>query len=97
MAQHLTRKRNRSTSFQIFLAGVEAGGAAGTLKPWREVVAPHADVASGRYQQAEFVSDCLQELQGTYPHLTGSKASSEKPWHEGHEEGIDRLRSVFGR
>src|SRR5688572_10980172 len=24
----------------------------GTLKPWREVVTPHADVASGRYQQA---------------------------------------------
>src|SRR3989304_702804 len=27
--------------------------ATGTLKPWREIVTPHADVASGRYQQAE--------------------------------------------
>ena len=34
--------------------------AAGSLKPWREVVAPHADVASGRYQQAEFAADLWQ-------------------------------------
>jgi predicted AAA+ superfamily ATPase len=30
------------------------------LKPWREVVAPHKDVASGRYQQAEFAADLWQ-------------------------------------
>lgn len=30
------------------------------LKPWREVVTPHADVASGRYQQAEFAADLWQ-------------------------------------
>jgi predicted AAA+ superfamily ATPase len=34
--------------------------AAGTLKPWREVVTPHRDVASGRYQQAEFAADLWQ-------------------------------------
>ena len=34
--------------------------AAGSLKPWREVVTPHADVASGRYQQAEFAADLWQ-------------------------------------
>ena len=34
--------------------------AATSLKPWREVVAPHADVASGRYQQAEFAADLWQ-------------------------------------
>lgn len=34
--------------------------AIGTLKPWREVVTPHADVASGRYQQAEFAADLWQ-------------------------------------
>jgi len=28
-----------------------------TLKPWRELVIPHVDVASGRYQQAEFAAD----------------------------------------
>src|SRR5690606_29446519 len=30
------------------------GSPASGLKPWREVVTPHPDVASGRYQQAEF-------------------------------------------
>lgn len=34
--------------------------ASGTLKPWREVVSPHRDVASGRYQQAEFAADLWQ-------------------------------------
>ncbi|HRW61521.1 MAG TPA: Swt1 family HEPN domain-containing protein, partial [Defluviicoccus sp.] len=34
--------------------------ATGTLKPWREVVNPHRDVASGRYQQAEFAADLWQ-------------------------------------
>jgi predicted AAA+ superfamily ATPase len=32
----------------------------GALKPWREVVSPHKDVASGRYQQAEFAADLWQ-------------------------------------
>ncbi|MCL5734830.1 MAG: Swt1 family HEPN domain-containing protein [Actinobacteria bacterium] len=32
----------------------------GTLKPWREVVTLHPDVASGRYQQAEFAADLWQ-------------------------------------
>lgn len=32
----------------------------GTLKPWREVVSPHRDVASGQYQQAEFAADLWQ-------------------------------------
>lgn len=35
-------------------------GATGGLKPWREVVVPHQDVASGRYQQAEFAADLWQ-------------------------------------
>ncbi|MGE0441432.1 MAG: Swt1 family HEPN domain-containing protein [Gemmatimonadales bacterium] len=36
------------------------GQGAGNLKPWREIVTPHADVASGRYQQAEFAADLWQ-------------------------------------
>ncbi len=32
----------------------------GALKPWREVVNPHKDVASGLYQQAEFAADLWQ-------------------------------------
>jgi predicted AAA+ superfamily ATPase len=38
---------------------IEAAGS-GALKPWREVITPHADVASGRYQQAEFAADLWQ-------------------------------------
>ena len=34
--------------------------AAASLKPWRAVVTPHQDVASGRYQQAEFAADLWQ-------------------------------------
>jgi len=29
----------------------------GGLKPWREIVTPHEDVAGGRYQQAEFAAE----------------------------------------
>jgi predicted AAA+ superfamily ATPase len=36
----------------------------GNLKPWREVVTPHKDVASGRYQQAEFAADLWQVRMG---------------------------------
>src|SRR5688572_4687292 len=35
------------------------------LKPWREVVHPHPDVASGRYIQAEFAADLSQVVAGT--------------------------------
>src|SRR5712692_8611372 len=38
---------------------VEAA-ATGALKAWRDVVTPHPDVASGRYQQAEFAADLWQ-------------------------------------
>ena len=38
---------------------IESQATAG-LKPWREVVTPHRDVASGRYQQAEFAADLWQ-------------------------------------
>ena len=33
---------------------------AANLKPWQEVAIPHPDVASGRYQQAEFAADLWQ-------------------------------------
>ena len=32
------------------------------LAPWREVVAPHPDVAGGRFEQAEFAADLYQVL-----------------------------------
>ena len=40
--------------------GTAIEGAATGLKPWREVVTPHADVASGHFQQAEFAADLWQ-------------------------------------
>ncbi len=44
-------------------ASVE-GQPAGGLRPWREIVTPHPDVASGRYQQAEFAADLGQVHRG---------------------------------
>lgn len=40
------------------------GQPAGGLRPWREIVTPHPDVASGRYQQAEFAADLWQVYLG---------------------------------
>ena len=39
---------------------IEPAAAASSLKPWREVVTPHVDVASGGFQQAEFAADLWQ-------------------------------------
>ncbi|MBM3792128.1 MAG: ATP-binding protein, partial [Acidobacteria bacterium] len=44
-------------------AAIEGQPAAG-YKPWREVVTPHPDVATGRYQQAEFAADLAQVHRG---------------------------------
>jgi len=46
------RRKGASTAIE--------GHASSHLKPWREVITPHADVASGRYQQAEFAADLWQ-------------------------------------
>ena len=40
------------------------GMPSGNLQPWREVVTPHRDVASGEYQQAEFAADLHQVWRG---------------------------------
>ena len=49
----------RHTQRKSAVAPVE-GQPTGGLKPWRELVTPHPDVASGRYQQAEFAADLHQ-------------------------------------
>jgi predicted AAA+ superfamily ATPase len=49
------RSEKRKTS-----GGTVESQVTGTLKSWREVVSPHPDVASGRYQQAEFAADLWQ-------------------------------------
>ena len=46
------RRKNAGTTIESTVTGA--------LKPWREVVTPHRDVASGRYQQAEFAADLWQ-------------------------------------
>lgn len=53
------RARNR-TRYQPILEGVIPAG----LKPWRDVVMPHKDVASGNYMQAEFAADLAQVHKG---------------------------------
>ena len=49
------RSEKRRTADGLFDSHV-----AGNLKPWRTVVSPHQDVASGTYQQAEFAADLWQ-------------------------------------
>ena len=46
------RRKQAGTAIESF--------AAASLKPWREIVTPHRDVASGGYQQAEFAADLWQ-------------------------------------
>lgn len=41
---------------RVLAAGTAAPGSAG-LRPWREVLAPHRDVAEGNFQAAEFAAD----------------------------------------
>ena len=53
--QEQVRGERRRTARSTSTVGVVAG-----LKPWREVVTPHQDVASGQYQQAEFAADLWQ-------------------------------------
>jgi hypothetical protein len=53
------RRESRKSS----VASIE-GQPAGGLKPLREVMTPHPDVASGRYQQAEFAADLAQVHRG---------------------------------
>jgi predicted AAA+ superfamily ATPase len=38
------------------------------LAPWREVISPHADVASGQFEQAEFAADLHEVASGTADH-----------------------------
>lgn len=49
----------RTEKRKVSGAAIESA-ATGGLKPWREVVTPHKDVASGKYQQAEFAADLWQ-------------------------------------
>jgi len=58
--EQVRQERRKGTGAPIEL-GIAGGG---RLKPWREVVTPHKDVASGKYQQAEFAADLWTVFQG---------------------------------
>jgi len=53
-----TRKKTRAIEAKS-LVGTAAVG----LKPWRQVITPHPDVASGKFQQAEFAADLWRVYQ----------------------------------
>jgi len=56
--EQLRNQKRKESS--IAVEGKPATG----LRPWREIVTPHPDVASGRYQQAEFAADLWQVYLG---------------------------------
>lgn len=53
-------KREKKKAAGAALEGAPSAG----LRPWREIVTPHADVAGGNYQQAEFAADLGQVHRG---------------------------------
>ncbi|MDX1927462.1 MAG: Swt1 family HEPN domain-containing protein, partial [Pirellulaceae bacterium] len=53
-------KREEKKANKEALSGQPSSG----LRPWRDVVSPHPDVASGRFAQAEFAADLAQVLRG---------------------------------
>jgi len=61
--QELLRTRfeeqTRRETRKVAVAATDGQPASG-LKPWRDVITPHPDVQSGRYQQAEFAADLAQ-------------------------------------
>ncbi len=52
--------RSQTRRATLTLEGTPKAG----LKPWREIITPHQDVASGRYQKAEFAADLAQVHRG---------------------------------
>jgi predicted AAA+ superfamily ATPase len=53
-----TRKKTRAIESKFVIESTAVG-----LKPWRQVVTPHPDVATGRFQQAEFAADLWRVYQ----------------------------------
>jgi predicted AAA+ superfamily ATPase len=61
--QRYEEQTKKATSTPI-PATPEGGGAVAGLKPWRDVIEPHDDVATGKYHQAEFAADLAQVQRG---------------------------------
>jgi len=66
LSQELLRQRFEAETKKELKksAAVTQTGALNGFKPWRQVATPHPDVASGRYQQAEFAADLFQVITG---------------------------------
>lgn len=54
-----SRSERRKTAAKPTEGQPQAG-----LTPWREIITPHADVASGRFDQAEFAADLYEVAHG---------------------------------
>ena len=59
MVDEESRSERRRTAAQPTEGRPDSG-----LTPWREIITPHADVASGRFDQAEFAADLHEVLCG---------------------------------
>ncbi len=59
MVEEESRAERRKTAAKPTEGHPTAG-----LTPWREIIAPHADVAEGNFEQAEFAADLFEVLQG---------------------------------
>ncbi len=59
-----SRSRRAARSARRAGTAIEGSRSERSASPWREVVTPHPDVASGRYQQAEFAADLWQVHRG---------------------------------
>ena len=55
-----SRSERRKTAAKPTEGQPQAG-----LTPWRDIITPHADVASGRFDQAEFAADLFEVASGT--------------------------------
>ena len=60
MFEEESRAERRRTAAKPTEGQPQAG-----LTPWREIIAPHSDVAAGRLDQAEFAADLYEVSQGT--------------------------------
>ncbi len=67
MKMQLLRLRFNEQARQVRRQGAQTAlkiGAVSSLPAWRKVVTPHRDVASGKYNQAEFAADLWQVYKG---------------------------------
>ena len=60
--RELARAEERKTDLSTIATDAMAG-----LLPWRQVVEPHQDVATGEFQQAEFAADLAKVHEGSAP------------------------------